>query len=336
MRRIEYLSPTSIALWEKDVDEFYMTYLADERAPRFPQTQPMSIGSAFDAQVKSFLHAHLFGRGHDPRFELVTLFEAQVEPHNRDWAWEHGARAFELYRASNALADLMTELAQAVGTPRFELEVRGAVDGYREGVTRRTGGGVTLLGKPDVFYINRQGIHVILDWKVNGWCGKGNTSPMPGYIKIRGGGQTPVLSGPHKDCIPMAWRGSIINCGTYLDQVNAEWAAQLAVYAWLCGIEVGQEFIAAIDQLACKNVNAKFPEVRVAEHRLRVHPDFQWRVFARAQEIWDCVHSDHVFRGLPAEESRSRCQLLEGRARSLKAPASEADKMFDEMTRVRT
>ena len=56
MRKPEYLSPTSISLHEKDVDEFYSRYLADNKMPRMAQTQPMAIGSAFDAFCKSYLH----------------------------------------------------------------------------------------------------------------------------------------------------------------------------------------------------------------------------------------------------------------------------------------
>lgn len=334
MRKLEYLSPTAIQDWKKGQDEFYLTRLSEVRAPRFPQTQPMSIGSSFDAHVKSFLHTSIFGKGNDPKFDLVALFEAQVEPHNRDWAWDHGEKAFEFYRRSGALADLMVELAACVGTPRFEIEVKGVVSGHREGITREFGG-VTFLGKPDVFYINRHGCHVVLDWKVNGWCGRGNTSPMPGYLRIRSGSGLATASGPHKDCIPMSWNGTTINTGQYLDQLNAEWAAQLAIYGWLVGVEVGQEFITAIDQLACKASGGKYPDVRVAEHRLRVHADFQWQVFAEAQKIWEIVHSDHIFRDLSLADSRSKCELLDARARSLQSPASESDAIFDAMTRGR-
>ena len=332
MRKLEYLSPTGINQWRKDTKEFYLMYLADTRAPRFAQTKPMSIGSAFDAHVKSFLHEHLFGKNNDPKFNLVTLFEAQVESQNRDWAWEHGAQAFAYYKASGALADLMGELGQAVGTPRFEIEVKGAIAGQREGITVKLANDVVLLGKPDVFYINRFGVHVILDWKVNGWCSK--ASPMPGYINIRSGSGTPTIGGPHKDCIPMSWKGSTINCGQYLNDLNDEWASQLAIYSWLCGAEVGEEFIAAIDQFACKTIpNVKFPEVRVAQHRLRVHTDYQWAVFAQAQKIWEVVHSDHIFRDLSYNESRNLCATLESQAASLAKPATEADDLFNKMTR---
>ena len=144
MRVPEYLSPTSINLYYKDPEEFYIRYLSEFKPPRPPQTQPMAIGSAFDAFVKSYLHEKLFGKGKDPRFEPRTLFEVQVEPQHHSWAWRHGEKAFEFYRQSGALADLLIELQQAVGEPRFEIEIRGIVSARSESVT----GSVMLLGKP--------------------------------------------------------------------------------------------------------------------------------------------------------------------------------------------
>lgn len=333
MRKIEYLSPSSIASYLKNRDEFYLTYLADARAPRFAQTQPMSIGSSFDAYVKSFLHEALFGKNNDPKFNLKTLFEAQVEPHNRDWAWEHGAYAFECYKRSGALGDLMLELQSSIGTPRFEIDVKGAINGYREGITKRTPDGVTFLGKPDVFYINKHGTNVNLDFKVNGWCSKNNVSPMKGYIKIRSGDGVPTLTGPHKDCIPMAWNGAVINCGHFLEDLDEDWARQLTIYGWLCGVDIGADFIIAVDQMVCKPSSSKYPSVRIAEHRLRVRPEYQWRLFAQAQEIWDIIRSNHYFRELPLAESQAKCEMLEKQANQLRNPATAEDAIFNQMTR---
>jgi hypothetical protein len=189
MRRPEYLSPTSLALFRKDTTEFYLNYLSDNRPPRIPQNQPMSIGSAFDAYVKSYLHTALFGVGNDPRYGFESLFEAQVEPHNRDWARDHGQYVFNQYKSAGALADLMTELRGAQGEPRFEFEAKGAVNGYREPAVKRLGE-VVLMGKPDCHFINNQGAHVILDWKVNGYCSPSAHSPKPGYIRMRSAGKT--------------------------------------------------------------------------------------------------------------------------------------------------
>jgi len=207
MREIQYLSPTSIGVFEESVSEFYLQYLANNRPPKLPQTQAMSTGSAFDAFAKSHLHQNLFGKGKDPRFDLIALFEAQVETRNRDFAYGAGKHLFEQYQKSGALSDLMIQLSSAVGEPRFELEVRGVINGYREGVTM-TREGVVLLGKPDCFFINTHGAHVILDWKVSGYCSDYGASPLPGYVSIR---NDPKQSDQHKDACPMMLKGIMVN-----------------------------------------------------------------------------------------------------------------------------
>lgn len=80
-----YLSPSQLSLWENNKEEYYLQHLSEVRAPRVPQMNYMSIGSAFDAYVKSAMHEVLFGKGTDSRFEFDTLFSEQVEEHNRDW-----------------------------------------------------------------------------------------------------------------------------------------------------------------------------------------------------------------------------------------------------------
>lgn len=305
MRKLEYLSPTSISVFKQSVQDFYLRYLSENRPTREPQTQPMSIGSSFDAFVKNYMHEKLFGKGADARFDLTTLFEAQVEKHHRDWAWDNGKYLFGVYRDSGALADLMIELEGAVGTPRFEIEVRGVVNGQREGVTKSMSG-VTFLGKPDVSFNNRGGNNIILDFKVNGYCSKSAVSPMPGYLRIRGHD----WSGPHKNCIPVMHNGMLINRDDRLENLKEDWATQLSIYGWLCGNEVGGDFITAIDQIACKP-KGPYPHIRIAEHRLRTSETYQWHVFSTAQNIWDIVQSDHIFRDMTLEQSKDRCQVLD-------------------------
>jgi hypothetical protein len=330
VRKPNYLSPSAISIFKKSKEEYYLQYLSEIPAPRFPQTQPMSIGSAFDAYVKSWLHEALFGKNNDPKFNLITLFEAQVSPENRDWAFEHGAYAFDCYKRSGALADLMLELQSSIGTPRFEIEIKGVVNGHREGITKEMPNGVVLLGKPDVFYINKFGVHVILDFKVTGWCSGRTTSPMAGYLRVRG--INGPSNGPHKNCFPMLWKGTMINTGQYLNEFNEDWANQLSTYAWLLGCEVGSEFITAIDQLCCKP-SGKFPEVKVAEHRLRVHPDHQWKFFAEAQDLWNRIQ-EHYYSELSYAESKVKCEQLEDQAKALANPETEEDALFNAMTRI--
>jgi len=336
MRRPRYLSPTSINLYYRDIEEFYCRYLTEHRPPRMKQTRPMSIGSAFDAYVKSYLHEKLFGKGADPMYERDTLFEEQVEEHNWDWARVHGAHAMEIYRQSGALADLLIELNKAVGDPVFEVSLEGKLSVNRAGVDPTP---VNFLGKPDIYFINKLGNPVILDWKVNGWCSKRGASPKKGYLKLRHGSNVRSLDKPHhRDCQPMMHQGMMINAGITLDMVDKDWATQLAIYAWLCGCDIGSDFITGLDQLACKpnELGGQFPDVRIAEHRLRVGRQFQWETFLKAQEVWDVVHSDHIFRDMSEDESRRKCETLDAQCKSLTQMSNSddpMDKLFMEMTK---
>lgn len=304
----EYISPSALALWEQDTTAYYLHYLAQNRAPREAQTQPMAIGSAFDAFVKAYLYEGLFGRD-DPKYELNTIFEAQVEPAQRDWALGRGKYVFEQYKQSGCLADLMLILGRAAGAPRFEFEIRGAVHGYREGVTA-TLDEVIFLGKPDVDFTTEGGEHVILDFKVNGFCSKYPKSPAPYYLRMRSAGRTNW--GMHKKCRPAWIKDMEINCGCFLEAVDAGWARQLAIYGWLCGEPVGNYFTTIIHQLVCSpSSNGGLPGIKVAEHINRIGDDFQRKVFARAVELWDIIRSDWYFRDMTPEESRGRCELLE-------------------------
>ncbi|GAF74341.1 unnamed protein product, partial [marine sediment metagenome] len=182
MRTPKYLSPTSVSLWQQDTELFYSRYLADNKLPRDPQTQPMSIGSSFDAYAKSYLHEKLYGKNVDSRYNLRTLFEEQVSEHNRDWAWEHGKYVFDEYKRAGCFADLLLELGKAVAKPRFEFTISDEISN------------VPLLGKPDIFFINEEGARVVYDWKVNGYCSKSIKSPAKGYVKLRPGDKI------HRDC----------------------------------------------------------------------------------------------------------------------------------------
>lgn len=333
MKTLQHLSPTSIALYTQNPSEFYLNYLSDNRPPRFPQTKPMSIGSSFDAYAKSYMHEKIFGKGNDPRFEFNAIFEAQVEQHNRDWALVHGEHAFKMYKASGALADLMLELSTCIGTPRFELEIKGTVGGSREGIVGEYDE-VILLGKPDVFFINKHGAHVIFDFKVNGYCSNSNTTPMQGFIRCRE--QKNGLwfdKGSHKGCQPMVHNGVMINIGSYLENFDESWARQLAIYAWLAGCEIGEDFIAAIDQIACRPSGIEKPDMRIAAHRIRISRDFQQKVFKDAKFLWELSKSGHFFHDLDKELSIAKCKLLDGMADSLRGEGSAADQWFASMSR---
>lgn len=331
MRTPLYLSPSAINKWCESPETYYLHYLSDNSPPREIQTQPMSIGSSFDAFVKSYLHENVFGKNHTDsnRFGIDAIFEAQVEPHHRDWALGHGRYIFNEYRDSGALADLLLELQRAQTAPRFEFDVSGVVKGYRDPHAKIIGD-VVLLGKPDMWYTNHRSTKIIIDWKVNGYCSKSATSPAPGYVRLRQAGS--LMGKAHKDAVIQDVGGVLINTAAGLEAKKPDWARQLGIYAWLCGEEVGSEFIVGIEQVVCKPIpGGPCPQLRFAEHRNRISPDFQHQCYDLACKIWDIVHSDWIFRHMTREESIERCKLLDEQAEALFGP--DADPTFTEMTR---
>jgi len=297
-------------------------YLADDRPPRMPQTQPMSVGSAFDAHVKAYYHNLLFGKNNNPEFAFEAIFEAQVEPHNRDWARHAGQHAFDSYKTSGACIDLLMELQKAKAEPRFEftLEKRMWV-GQPECPE-----GVNILGKPDVYFLNYCECPIVLDWKVNGYCSKYNKSPAKGFVKVRDGWDSLIAkpsrgaNGQHKDAMIVKENGVKINVATTMEHVDLKWAQQLSTYAWLMGARVGEQFVCAIDQLCCKKNGSEMhgdievvkPLIRVAEHRCTISPEFQQSVKEKYINLWNIIEDGtHIFRDLTPEQSQERCAALD-------------------------
>jgi hypothetical protein len=322
-RKIEYISPTALQQFYKDREEYYLKYLAVTRPPKIPQTRPMSIGSAFDAYVKTELTKRLLGNG----FDFETIFEQQVEPQNRDWAREHGKIVYDYYVSCGALADLMVELSQAGSDPRFELTVE-------KNVTHTTNlEGVPLLGKPDVYYTTKSGLPVVLDWKVNGYCSVSPTSPKPGYLVCR----DDLKRTSHKDCHPHNVEGLMINVATTLEDVDSEWATQLTMYGWTLGQPVGSKFCCGIEQIVKGSKG-----LRVASHRYRISETFQEALYEKLRYMWTIVKPNiqedgsvligHIFNNLTLEESDARCRTLDDQFKAFSAE-SPNDKWFQATTR---
>lgn len=293
------LSPSAISTYLKSKEEFYLRYLAPVKPPVVPQTEAMAVGSAFDAYVKSYLYKSLFGNK-DPRYSFEALFESQVEPHVRDFARDAGALCWAEYSRSGALMDLLLDMKSASIEPRFEFDLFGVVFGKREGLSLEVDS-VGFKGKPDAYYVTRDGVRVILDWKVNGYMS--SASPMKGYVRLWLDGQ---YQGSHKECVIGKYHGTLYNKGTTLDKLNNDWARQLSIYAWLIGEEVGSDFLVAIDQLACRDTG-----IRVAEHRLFVDPDAQKNYFEIALTIDRSIKNKHLFNELSKEENDKKYRYLD-------------------------
>lgn len=321
MRTPKYLSPSGLKTFEKNREEFYLKYLADNRPERLAQTEPMSVGSAFDAYVKSYLHNALFGHyGPDNAYERDAIFETQVEPQNRDFAARAGQHVFEMYSRCGALADMMLELNKASGEPRFEFSI--------EGVVAADIGDIPLLGKPDIFFMNDQGARVIWDWKVNGYCSNSPTSPTKGYTKCRDTWdslKTRKRSSRnngdcHKDCILQDHLGIKINAAQRMEECNSEWADQLSTYGWLLGEEVGSEqLIVGIDQIvgSGKDMVSGVPFLRVANHRTFVSSEYQFLLLDRLNYAWTAITTGHLFGNLSREENDAKIKKLDEMAEAL-------------------
>lgn len=303
MRTPPYLSPTSVSMFYRNRDEFYLRYCAENSPPRMPQTQPMSIGSAFDAHIKSYLSKVLFDEIPDG-FALQDIFNTQVEPRNREWAWEESQYVFDCYKKSGAIADLMSEIKIATSKPRMEFTVQKEING------------IPLLGKPDLFF-PIPGQNFLLDWKVNGYCSKSATSPCKGFKCIRDGwdsSRAPASRGcnnPHKDAVIMMHNGVMINVAQYLEEVNESWAEQLTIYGWIMGNNMDEEILVGIDQLVFKPDYPNRPLMRVAQHRTRISVDFQHQLFDKIQVVWDALQTGHVFTELSEKESEAKQLALD-------------------------
>ena len=328
MRIPKSLSYSSLTLWERDKDEFYVKYLSDHAAPRLPQTPPMAVGSAFDAEVKAALHAALFGAGANPQFEFQTIFESQVEPQCRDFALTAGKVVFEAYKVAGAYDDLLQLLQKAVEPPRFEFNVIGTI------------GGAPFSGKPDCRFVLDLGqgrIHCIWDWKVHGFCSKHGASPSKGYMTCLDGFKAAKPSRNHGKehamFLAMDFRGLAINSG-YMEFCNDEYADQLCLYGWLLGEKVGDEnVVLGIEELCAKPGSP--PTLRYARHRGRVKADYQQKLETRVKTCWDAISSGHIFTDLSRKDSDARCEVLDEMAVGLMSDGSALDQWFNDVTRPR-
>lgn len=327
MRTPTYLSYSSFALAEKNDEEFYLKYLADKRPPRMPQERPASVGSAFDAYVKSSFHEALYGPGADPTYSFEALFEAQVESHNRDWAREEGKYVFECYKVAGMYDELLGLLQKSIEPPRMEFEVRCDI------------GGVPFLGKPDLRFVIPGPVKITHDFKVNGYCAKSAVSPNKGYMlcmdgfKAQGDAkQNKSHNTAHKQFQPIDFHGITIDAGG-LEDCDLGWADQLSLYAWALGEAPGDpDTVISVHQIVAKPMKEGRPNLRVSAYRARVRKSYQEHLLSRFQKVWGIIQSGHIFQNLSREESDARMKLLDGQSAST-TTGSEYDDFFNEAVR---
>jgi len=341
-RRPQALSYSSFSLFEKDSEEFYLRYLAGNKAPRVPQENYASIGSAFDARVKAGLHSALFGAGSDPNYEFGKLFEDQVEPHNRDWALGASEYVLESYIQSGAYKELLDLLQTAIEPPRFESKIDAVIDG------------VPVSGKPDLRFLIKPRdvvVRVVFDWKVKGFCSKHGASPSKGYAMCRDGydaiklGVGATKAAPlgkqsqshgkeHDRYLAYDHHGLTINQG-YMESCTEEYADQVSLYGWMLGEAPGDENVVVwIDEIVSKFMGeGQKPLLRVANHRARVSRDHQLKLLAKVKACWDAIQSGHVFAEMSREDNDSRCEVLDSMAVGLQTDGSAEENWFNEAVR---
>lgn len=324
-RRPQNLSHSNVRKYHEDPYDWVMTYLVKDRADKTPQTEPMSVGSAFDAKVKSELAKELFGEGAKPELEYEAVFESQVEEHNRDFAKPAGEHAFEAYVYSGMYQELLTMLLEAQDEPRFEFECVGKV------------GGIPIKGYPDCRFIHKSGVAVTLDWKCMGFCSKSSVSPSKGYRLCKDGhpAKKPSRSHnkSHKDYLPFDMGGLEVN-QVYMEDCKPIYADQLTVYGWLLGQKVGDENVCVmVDELVWKFAGShRMPIGRVANHRGRVRKEYQIQLLERYKKVWRAVESGYVFTNMGRQENDDQCRQLERTARQLRMSGTDND-VFVEITK---
>ena len=320
MRVPKRISPSALSKFEKDRDSYFLTYCAEPRPPRDEQSLPASVGSSFDAFVKGNLQHLVFGEN-----TVEELFESQVEPHNRDFAYDAGKYVFSHYKTCGAYQDLVDLLEGADEEPQFEFDADVVIDD------------IHIAGKPDCRFVHRGGAHVILDWKVNGFCGKAGSSPSKGYALCRDGygWAKPSRSHgkSHKLYTPEEHMGIVIN-KYFMEEVSIDWADQLSMYAWMMGEPIGsQEMILCIDQIVAKPKTSKgledgYPLLRIANHKSRVSEVYQHNLHNRLVSMWKALQVGHIFDELDYEDNVKHCNELNVRANSMVSDGSSEGDFF--------
>jgi hypothetical protein len=311
VRKIDALSPTSMNLYWSDTEAWYIKYMSENRLPRAPQTRPMSVGSAFDALIKATLYRRFYGEvppGH--KYSAQTMLKEQVEEPIREWATTAGLNALIQYQNSGALADLILETAGHQQIPQFEFTVRETIS--------FNGFDVPILGKPDMYYMTSDGLRVILDWKVNGYCAKSPTSPAPGYIKCRDGWDfathKPSRSHnmPHPNANPHDHRNFKVS-SVPLEEASELYASQTATYAWLMGEPIGSDnFVCAIEQLCGYPFDGSdIPGLRIASHRSVISPAYQETLVGKYVDCWKAYKTGHIFLAEARDASDKHCTYLD-------------------------
>lgn len=280
-----YLSPSSMGMFYKQPNKFYLTRMAPNPFPPEPQGLPAAVGSALDARIK-WHYAKMLGKeaevrelairdSYNPEAAVMcrglnfyeTLCKINIEPQWYDEAVSAGTMLYQV----------------AMKTPAVRRAVE-AIEIHKN---------FTLFGVVNVPIFMKldaalawEGKLIPLDWKV---CGYGSqASPKPGYKEIYDG---MAAVDRHKNYRPdISW-----------EEIDLSWAEQLCTYGW--GLGLSGAFPAVIDSLVIRKTG-----VRVVHYEGWITESFQTSVRERYGKAWAALRDGSYIASLPSE--RGMVELL--------------------------
>jgi hypothetical protein len=297
MRELKYFSPSSYLMYRDDVDRFVEQYLIDLPRSNDPPSIQMSIGSAFDAFVKSNLAKKFYeGEAYAP-YQLETIFNKQVSEEHREEAWKIGKFLYEQYVDQGGFHALLSDMEGNLGPIYFEREAQASV-------RMPSGRYVPFKGFPDCSYINKHNKLVILDWKCNGYCSSKRTSPKKHYVISRPDNTS------HKKITPTVKYDLTVVEDHCFSEVDMKWAIQLTIYSWLLGRPIGDDTVFQIEQLLME----PGPAVRCITYRGFTTPEFQIELANEIDAAWHSLKDGYIYRHLTRQESDAKMATANRRA----------------------
>jgi hypothetical protein len=245
----------------------------------------------------------------------------QVEEHHRDDVLVWAGDLWQQYQDSGAYDYLLADILASDYAPEMEFTIQGEVEG------------VPLLGKPDLRYVSKGGVHVISDWKVNGSRSKTGASPTQGYkLCLDYGSRTHDTA--HKKYEPTTYKDLVIS-RVPLETFSDDWATQLAIYSWLLGEPLGSEdFVIRMEQISCRPVKTReLPRAKFTIHMAKISKAYQEAVLARIKMCWSTIEGGHIFTDVSRERSDEICEQLIAKAKRPRGLHPILDKYADTSTR---
>lgn len=289
-KKPSYLSPSSLKMFEHEPNKFYLTRMAPNPMPREPQSMAAAVGSAFDVMIKNYLlnSRKCMHQGAPTKEEvhkrvlsgvkadldriselpfMDAFFELSVEPHCREEAKGAGLKIAKFY---------VEQL------PKFDLTFMN-LEIHREFTLFNQG--VPLFMKLDSSVLDKSK-EIPFDWKVKGYSS--DASPVAGYAMIVG--EDGVMKGAHE------------KFGLPMDQINEDWAMQLATYGWGLGKIPGEPFMAMIHSPVLRSTG-----MRIALYYAEITAEFQKKLIERYREAWHSIQSGKFVRSLGPD--RGICEI---------------------------